>query len=64
MLQQYADRGIPEYWLIDPEAKTIIVLTLQLDQTYLEKSTFQSQTIIQSQQFPKLKLTTTQILRL
>ena len=26
---QYADRGIPEYWIIDPQAQQILVLMLQ-----------------------------------
>ncbi|MBF2083418.1 Uma2 family endonuclease [Thermoleptolyngbya sp. C42_A2020_037] len=29
---QYADRGIPEYWLIDPEDKTVTVLLLEGDE--------------------------------
>ena len=35
----YAEAGIPEYWIADPRDETIRVLTLQ-DGTYLEHGTF------------------------
>ena len=30
--QEYADAGIPEYWIVDPRTKTVTVLTLQSGQ--------------------------------
>jgi Uma2 family endonuclease len=57
---QYQDRGIPEYWLIDPELQTVMVLRLELD-TYTEAGTFQSQDGILSSIFPNLQLTAAQL---
>jgi Uma2 family endonuclease len=57
---QYQDRGIPEYWLIDPELQTVMVLRLELD-TYTEVGTFQSQDGILSSIFPNLQLTAAQL---
>ncbi|WP_027269441.1 Uma2 family endonuclease [Leptolyngbya sp. PCC 6406] len=58
--QEYADRGIPEYWLIDPERHVILVLTLQ-GQVYQEQA-FTGQGEIISSIFPNLKLTVNLIL--
>jgi len=57
---QYAARGIPEYWLIDPPRQTVLVLTLK-GVSYQEKS-FTGQAPIVSSAFPDLKLTAEQIL--
>ena len=57
---QYAARGIPEYWLIDPQRQTVLVLTLK-GVSYQEKS-FAGQAPIVSSAFPDLKLTAEQIL--
>jgi Uma2 family endonuclease len=57
---QYAARGIPEYWIIDPEAQTIMVLQLKHD-TYGEVGIFQSNTPIFSPTLPHLILTSEQI---
>ena len=57
---QYAARGIPEYWLIDPQRQTVLVLTLK-GAIYQEKS-FTGQAAIVSSAFPDLKLTAEQIL--
>lgn len=57
---QYAARGIPEYWLIDPQRQTVLVLTLK-GASYQEKS-FTGQAPIVSSAFPDLKLTAEQIL--
>jgi Uma2 family endonuclease len=37
--REYAQAGIPEYWLVDPEARTIIVLVLN-DNHYVEHGIF------------------------
>jgi Uma2 family endonuclease len=36
---EYAAAGIPEYWIIEPELRTILVLTLR-DGTYVQHGTF------------------------
>lgn len=58
---QYQDRGIPEYWLIDPEAQTITVLELRGSQ-YEEVGGFRDRDSIPSPTFPELALTAQQIL--
>jgi Uma2 family endonuclease len=57
---QYAARGIPEYWLIDPEAQTVTVLQLQ-NGSYEEVGVFQGDELINSPTFPALQLTTDQL---
>lgn len=57
---QYQDRGIPEYWIIDPPQSTVLVLTLVGDR-YTEVGTFQSDDGIQSPQFGAPPVTPTQI---
>lgn len=59
--KEYAGRGIPEYWLIDPSRQIVLVLTLK-GATYQEKS-FTGNAAIVSSAFPDLKLTAEQILR-
>jgi Uma2 family endonuclease len=58
---QYQDRGIPEYWIVDPQRQTVLVLELSED-TYTEVGTFQEGDRIQSSLFPDLALTAAQIL--
>jgi Uma2 family endonuclease len=58
---QYQDRQIPEYWIIDPQLQTVLVLELAGD-TYTEVGPFQEGDRIQSRLFPDLTLTTAQIL--
>jgi Uma2 family endonuclease len=57
---QYQARGIPEYWLIDPEQQAIMVLTL-VDEVYQEK-VFRGKEQIISRAFPTLTLTAEQVL--
>lgn len=57
---QYAKRGIPEYWLIDPDNRSVTVLTLQGDE-YAEVGTFQDDRPITSAQFLQLQLTPAQL---
>lgn len=58
---QYAARGIPEYWLIDPDRAVIVVLHLEGDQ-YSEVGQFRGRDRIVSRAFPQLALTAQQIL--
>jgi len=58
--REYAVRGIPEYWIVDPDRHIILVLTLQ-GQTYQEQRFVGTETIV-SPTFPKLTLTADQIL--
>jgi Uma2 family endonuclease len=58
---QYAARGIPEYWIVDPQEQ--IVMVLQLDEgQYVEVGVFQGIEALVSPTFPQLSLTAEQIL--
>ena len=57
---QYAARGIPEYWLIDPSRSVVVVLTLK-ESSYQEQF-FMRQAEIESPTFPELKLTANQLI--
>ncbi len=57
---QYQDREIPEYWIIDPQLETVLVLALVGDR-YAEAGTFQGSDVIQSPQFGTLAFTPTQV---
>jgi Uma2 family endonuclease len=57
---EYAERGIPEYWIIDPERAIVCILTLA-GQQYQEVSFSGNQSIV-SLAFPGLKLTAAQVL--
>ncbi|ACB50941.1 hypothetical protein cce_1591 [Crocosphaera subtropica ATCC 51142] len=57
---QYQDCGIPEYWIIDPENQTILVLELK-DKTYVELGEFSENSKIKSPQFSQLDLFVSQL---
>ncbi|MCC5898188.1 MAG: Uma2 family endonuclease [Phormidium sp. GEM2.Bin31] len=57
---QYQSCGIPEYWLIDPEAETVLVLELR-EGSYQEIGTFTGETPIQSFTISDLDLTAGQV---
>ena len=57
---QYQDRGIPEYWIVDPQLKTVLVLELS-GETYTEVATFQGENQMRSPQFGALNLTVSQL---
>ncbi len=57
---EYAARGIPEYWIIDPGIARVTVLTL-IDGLY-EEAVFEGKDGITSGILPDLKLTATQVL--
>lgn len=57
---QYQDREIGEYWIIDPQEQTVLVLELT-GAAYTEVDTFQNKELIRSRQLPQLNLTAAQI---
>jgi Uma2 family endonuclease len=58
---QYQDRAIPEYWIIDPQQNTVLIL--ELTESGYKETEFSSGTDrIHSPQFSNLALTTRQIL--
>jgi Uma2 family endonuclease len=58
--EQYQQRGIPEYWLIDPEQQAVIVLELK-EGKYVEVGFFQGTERIVSPLLPELELTAEQL---
>lgn len=56
----YAEAGVPEYWIVDPDDQTIIIYTLQNGQ-YAGSRLFQDELIIQSKSFPQIKFETSAI---
>ena len=58
--KEYAQRGIPEFWLIDPMRAVVLVLTL-VDSTY-KAAAFRGEDRLDSPQFQQLNLTAQQIL--
>lgn len=58
---EYANRGIPEYWIIDPIQQVILVLTLSTE-SYQEQ-VFRGTDAIASPTFPALSLSADQVLK-
>lgn len=59
---QYAALRVPEYWLVDPVAQTVMVLSLA-GETYQEVGVFGLQRAIASVEFPNLTLKASQIFK-
>lgn len=59
--EQYRDRGIPEYWLLDPDRQIVTVLRLQ-GKIHRELGVFRGSDPIQSLTFLNLSLTAEQVL--
>ncbi len=57
---EYAERGIPEYWIVDPDADLVTVCTL--DSTAYQVAEFRGDEAVSSPTFPAFNLTTAQIL--
>jgi Uma2 family endonuclease len=57
---QYQDCGIPEYWIIDPNTQTVLILEL-LDGNYQEVGSFSGREQLLSPQFAQLNITAAQI---
>lgn len=61
--EQYQQRGIPEYWLLNPETQTIEVLELK-DGRYAEFGRFQGSDPVRSPNFNTLPFTAEQVFSL
>ena len=57
---QYQDCGVAEYWIVDPNTQTILVLELT-ENNYTEVGSFSGQEQLVSPQFKELNLTAAQI---
>jgi len=57
---EYAVRGIPEYWIVDPIKSKISILLLV--EGFYERTEFTGNQTILSETFPELTLTVEQIL--
>jgi Uma2 family endonuclease len=57
---QYQDRAIPEYWIVDPQSETVVILELTGD-SYGEVGTFQSDDHLRSSQLGELNFTPAEI---
>lgn len=57
---QYQDCGIPEYWIVDPQTETILILELK-ENTYREIGSFKDDDLLQSPGFSELNLKISQV---
>ncbi len=57
---QYQDCSVPEYWIIDPQAQSILVLELKGD-SYQEVGNFSKNSLIQSPMFQELELKVSEV---
>lgn len=57
---QYQDCGIPEYWIVDPQTETILVLELR-GGSYLEVGIFRHNDLVQSPGFKELNLKASEV---
>lgn len=57
---QYQERGIPEYWIVDPQTATVLVLVLQGNQ-YVEAGQLRGDDRLVSAQFGALPITVAQL---
>ncbi len=60
--REYAQRGIPEYWIIDPTRVMVLILVLEAS-AYRELGWFQGADQLVSPSFTTLALTAEQVLR-
>ncbi|NCS21978.1 MAG: Uma2 family endonuclease [Microcystis aeruginosa G11-06] len=57
---QYQDCGIPEYWIVDPQTQTILVLELR-GNTYTEIGNFSNDDLVKSSIFNQLNIKVSQV---
>ncbi|PSN11205.1 hypothetical protein C7293_25140 [filamentous cyanobacterium CCT1] len=57
---QYEDLGIPEYWIVNPQEQTVLVL-VQQEQGFVTAGTFAGSQRLASPQFANLTLTAAQL---
>lgn len=57
---QYQDRGIPEYWIVDPQTQTVLILAIAAN-TFTEFGSFSGDAQIVSFQFGVLTITAAQL---
>ena len=57
---QYQDCGIPEYWIVDPETQTILVLELK-GNTYTEVGSFSGDELVLSPGFKDITLKVSEV---
>lgn len=57
---EYAARGVPEYWVVNPDASNVTVFTLESG--FYEEAVYTGEMVIQSQ-FEALRLTAEQVLK-
>jgi len=60
--REYAERGVPEYWLIDPGRSVVIVLQLEANR-YVEVGEFRESDRVISPTFSEVQLTAEEVLR-
>ena len=61
--KEYAARGIPEFWQVDPNPDRAVVIVLTLKKGAYQSREFRGSDRVVSPTFPDLKLTAEQILR-
>jgi len=61
--KEYATRGIPEFWQVDPNPDRAVVIVLTLKNGAYQSREFRGSDRVVSPAFPDLKLTAKQILR-
>ena len=59
--REYAQAGIPEYWIVDPQSATITVLRLE-DASYVEHGVFLHGEVASSPHYPGLQAPVSDVL--
>lgn len=57
----YAQAGVAEYWIVDPDEQTVIVLSLD-GQSYRTHGEFQQGTVATSPLLPKFQINVTELI--